>query len=243
MNKILTSTAMIALMFGAAPAMAECNIGQTTQYSKQDDAVKAPAARRDLRELRDSAMLLKTYGQDEACQSVVTAIEKIRDNRGMATKTNVDMGNKVEKTAENAANEAANAMDWSTAMDQARPVTEMQGKLTVEKMLDADLRGTKGQVVGEISDVIMSTEGKPSLAVVSFGGFLGLGEDRVAIPFNKLKIHTAMADDDDLTFFVPMTEQQLQNAPRIKTGDSNWLTDDSWTDKNEEYYEKNSVES
>jgi sporulation protein YlmC with PRC-barrel domain len=38
--------------------------------------------------------------------------------------------------------------------------------------------------VGEISDVLVDRDGKVSAFIVSVGGFLGIGEKHVAVPFN-----------------------------------------------------------
>ena len=145
MKTLLTSTALVALIAGMSPAMAECNIGQTTEYTQKDDAVQANA-RRDLRQLRNSAMILNTYGKEDACQQVVSAIEEIRDNRGRMPVSNEQAANQPENTDV----EAVEAVDYKQVMANAKPVTNFQGRLTVDKMMDADVRGANGNVVGEI---------------------------------------------------------------------------------------------
>jgi len=238
MKKLIGSTAALALMMSAAPAMAECNIGQTTDYTQQDEAVQA-TARRDLRQLRNTAMILKTYGKEDACQSVVAAIQEIRDNRGMKQVSDNTTG--TTGTAGAPATTSA-PVDYKQTMSNAKPVTELSGRLTAAKMLNSDVRSANGEVVGEIENVVLSDEGQPSHAIIAFGGFLGLGEDRVAIPFSQLKTQSQVTDNDDIVFFVSMTEQQLQNAPRVKADDDSWLSNDDWVSQNDEYYQNNTVE-
>jgi sporulation protein YlmC with PRC-barrel domain len=230
-------------MAGVAPAMAECNIGATTAYSQEDDAVM-PGARRDLRQLRNSAMILNTYGKEEACQNVVAAIEDIRNNRGQNNLTkNVqqDQTQQQAQTQQQTAEPTTREVSYQEVMQQAKPIGELGGKLTVADMMGADLRGSSGEVVGEISNIVLDNDGAPSHAVVSFGGFLGLGEDRVAIPFDKLRIHTNVADADanDPIFFVPMTDEQLASAPRVTQNDNSWISNDDWVSQNKDYYENN----
>ncbi|MGF1620255.1 MAG: PRC-barrel domain-containing protein [Rhodomicrobiaceae bacterium] len=234
MKTLLTSTALVALMAGVSPAMAECNIGKATGYTQQDDAVQGNA-RRDLRQLRNSAMILNTYGKEDACQQVLSAIEEIRDNRGRMPAA----GNQPEATGTTASVEP---VDYRQMVANATPVTEFQGRLTVDTMIDSDVRGANGEVLGEIDNIILNNEGQPSHAVVAFGGFLGLGEDRVAIPYSRLKTQTNVRDMNNLTFFVPMSQAQLENAPRVQN-DNNWMADESWLSQNDEYYETNSVDS
>jgi sporulation protein YlmC with PRC-barrel domain len=248
MKKTLTSTAILALMAGVAPAMAECNIGATTAYSQEDDAVVA-TARRDLRQLRNSAMILNTYGKEEACQNVVAAIEDIRNNRGQKNMTENVQQDQQDQTQQQAQTEQQTAerttkdsqASYEQVMQQAKPIGEIGSKLTVADMMGADLRGSNGQVVGEISNIVLDNDGAPSHAVVSFGGFLGLGEDRVAIPYDKLRIHTNVEDADanDPVFFVAITEEQLASAPRVKQNDNSWISNDDWVSQNKDYYENN----
>ncbi len=247
MKTFITSTALVALMVGAAPAMAACDIGKTTEYSKQDDAVRSPATRSDLRQLRNSAMILNTYKKDDACQSVVDAIQDIRETRAQQmseAQTKTETKNKKNNDMNTGTTNVNNAApDYMAVMADAQPVTKINGRLTVADMIDADIRGAKGKVVGEISDIVLTPEGKPSHAIVAFGGFLGLGEDRVAVPFEKLKVSRNVADQNDATFFVAMTEQQLKNAPHVKMNDDSWSSNQDWVSKNEEYYDNNSVGS
>jgi sporulation protein YlmC with PRC-barrel domain len=163
----------------------------------------------------------------------VSAIQEIRDNRGRMPAS----GNQPATTDTT----AVEPVDYRLIVAKAKPVSEFQGRLTVDNMMDTDVRGANGEVVGEVSNIILNNDGQPSHAVVAFGGFLGLGEDRVAIPYSKLKTQANVTDMDDLTFFISMTEEQLENAPRVQ--EDNWMSDDSWVSQNDEYYEKNTVDS
>jgi len=235
MKRLMASVAFVAFAVGAGPAMAQCNIGKTTEYTEKDDAV-ANEARSDLRKLRNSAMILNNYGKDDACQTVVAAIEDIRDQRGMKQ---AESGDQDRAMADGEA-QAERNKQYKEAMTNARPVTEID-RLTVSQMLDADVRGASGEVVGEISNMVLDESGEPSHAILAFGGFLGLGEDRVAVPYGKLRMHSSLEDQDDMVFFVPMSNEQLENAPRIDTEDDGWLSDENWLSQNEEYYDDNSV--
>jgi sporulation protein YlmC with PRC-barrel domain len=41
--------------------------------------------------------------------------------------------------------------------------------------------------IGDINDVLIDTQQKASLAVIGVGGFLGIGEKNVAVPFDTIK--------------------------------------------------------
>lgn len=44
-----------------------------------------------------------------------------------------------------------------------------------------------GQTIGEISNLLITPQGKVSMAVLSVGGFLGLDSKLVGVPFDALK--------------------------------------------------------
>src|ERR1700733_15709816 len=52
--------------------------------------------------------------------------------------------------------------------------------------------------IGDIQDVFLSPDGKAEALVIGVGGFLGMGEKAVAIPFNAIK-RTSKDGKDYLT--------------------------------------------
>ncbi len=64
--------------------------------------------------------------------------------------------------------------------------------------------------IGDIDDLVINKDGTISTAVIGVGGFLGVGQKDVAIPFNDLKV----ASDNDKSWFVlDRTKADLKNAP------------------------------
>jgi sporulation protein YlmC with PRC-barrel domain len=60
----------------------------------------------------------------------------------------------------------------------------------VSKLLRAEVRNDKGEKIGKIDDIIVSTDGTLSTAILEIGGFLGLGGHKVAIPVKQLVLST-----------------------------------------------------
>ena len=50
------------------------------------------------------------------------------------------------------------------------------------KLIGANVYNDKDQRIGKIEDMIVSPDGKVSVAVIEVGGFVGIGKHRVAIP-------------------------------------------------------------
>jgi len=88
-----------------------------------------------------------------------------------------------------------------------------------------DVEGTnvydlKGKEIGEIDHLMIDKiSGRVTYAVMSFGGFLGLGHSHYPVPWAALKYDTKLNG-----FVTGITEQQLKDAPAF--------SDDSWTDRN-----------
>jgi sporulation protein YlmC with PRC-barrel domain len=76
----------------------------------------------------------------------------------------------------------------------------------IEKFIGKDVYGANGKKVGELNNVLIDADGKVRAGIIEFGGFLGIGEHRVAVPWNELN-----PQGDRLT--VNMTDDQIKSAP------------------------------
>ena len=81
--------------------------------------------------------------------------------------------------------------------------------------------------IGEIMDVLVDRDGKVTVLIVGVGGFLGLGEKDVAVPFNSVRATTK----DNNTYYLVMnsTKDALKSAKGFKY-DRNamtWLPEDA----------------
>jgi sporulation protein YlmC with PRC-barrel domain len=88
----------------------------------------------------------------------------------------------------------------TTASGQAIPVSR------IRNMVVYDAKGTK---VGDVERIVQSQDGKREL-VVGVGGFLGLGERRLAIPAENVSMR------GDRLLLEGLTEEQLKRMPAIE---------------------------
>ncbi len=70
--------------------------------------------------------------------------------------------------------------------------------------------------------MIDKTSGKVAYAVLSFGGFLGIGDDYYPLPWSMLKYSERLGG-----YEVNVTDQQLKNAPKYGRSET-W----NWDDRN-----------
>lgn len=74
-----------------------------------------------------------------------------------------------------------------TAATSPTVATSATGEWRTSKMDGVNVYNDANEKIGAISDLLMDKSGNVKLAVIGVGGFLGMGEHMVAIPFEKLK--------------------------------------------------------
>ena len=79
------------------------------------------------------------------------------------------------------------------------------------KLLNAAVYNDKNERIGKIEDMLVSPDGKLSVAVIDVGGFLGMGKHRVAIPVDQFSDITAKR------LVLPgATKQALKELPEFR---------------------------
>ncbi|WP_133251606.1 PRC-barrel domain-containing protein [Zavarzinia aquatilis] len=80
-------------------------------------------------------------------------------------------------------------------------------------LIGADVTNAAGEDVGEVTDLVIGSDNKVSTAIVSVGGFLGVGDKLVAIALADL---TVTPDEDGaLTVKVAASKDQLKAMPEV----------------------------
>jgi len=102
---------------------------------------------------------------------------------------------------------------------------ERRAWATVNKM-------TGGGKVGTIERVMIDKRaGRVAYAVMSFGGFLGMGQDYVALPWHMLRYNENLD-----AYEMNITENQLRGAPAIAQGWDSGIVSRDWERKVHTYY-------
>jgi hypothetical protein len=91
-----------------------------------------------------------------------------------------------------------------------------------DKVEGTAVYGADESQIGSIERVMINKRsGKVSYAVLSFGGFLGIGDDHYPLPWEALKYDTGLGG-----YRTGITQKQLQGAPKYRS-DNDW----SWEDQ------------
>ncbi len=85
--------------------------------------------------------------------------------------------------------------------------------MTVNDWYKQSVYDPSNSKIGEIKDVLLSQDGKVNALIVGVGGFLGMGEKDVAVPFAAVK-HTTK--DGKVYLTLDTTKDALKAAPGLK---------------------------
>ena len=100
----------------------------------------------------------------------------------------------------------------------------------ISKILGADVRNRTGDKIGDVRDLVVDGSGTIRLAIVSTGGFLGVGDRLHAVPW---EVMTLGPKDDRI---LDIDKAHLQAAPGFTSKTWPNLGDDRWLADNRRYY-------
>jgi|SRR3990172_1142875 len=109
------------------------------------------------------------------------------------------------------------------------PGPELMGAST---LIGDRVRNKKDEELGEIKEIMLDMRtGEVSYAVLSYGGFLGMGDKLFAVPWDALTL-----DAKNEGFTLDVDKKRLQDAPGFDK--SKWpdMSDPSWAKQIHTYY-------
>lgn len=111
-------------------------------------------------------------------------------------------------------------------MERAHPDHTM---ISSDRVKDTAVYSTSGDHVGAIDHLMIDkVSGQVRYAVMSFGGFMGLGHSHYPIPWTALKYDTGVQG-----YVTGITENQLRDAPEFSDDSYN---DRAWEDRLHTHY-------
>ncbi len=99
--------------------------------------------------------------------------------------------------------------------------TSALGAISVSDLMSLKIRNGANETIGDIKDIVMSSEGKIQDVIVGVGGFLGMGERYVAIAWDQLRI--ARSGDNTVAAHINSTMEQLKAMPAFKHDRNVWV--------------------
>jgi hypothetical protein len=89
-----------------------------------------------------------------------------------------------------------------------RRFAEHTGLFRSSSVVGSDVKDLAGKDAGKVEDLLIDSRGNVAYAVVSFGGFLGVGDKLFAVPWDAM-----MVDRDKRTVHLDVRKETLERAP------------------------------
>ncbi len=106
------------------------------------------------------------------------------------------------------------------------------GLMGADTLIGTDVYNEQSENLGDIKEIMLDMRtGRVEYAVLSFGGFLGMGEKLFAVPWSALK-----QDADRKCFVLNVDKARLESAPGFDK--DNWpnMVDPTWATTIHNYY-------
>jgi sporulation protein YlmC with PRC-barrel domain len=157
----------------------------------------AQGARRGMGAIVAAAEVFAMRGKEESCQTVLEEARKLHQER-------VQM-------IEEAGIAPEEVQSWRhEQLLTAVPVTEMERAISIDSAVGAEVRNMKDEHLGDIKDVVLAQDGTIEYALLSRGGFFGLGEEFVPVSWQSLQAVPTLD-----TFVLDVPKNVVEQAPQI----------------------------
>ena len=95
----------------------------------------------------------------------------------------------------------------------ATHTTEAATLLAASEIKGSTVKNRQREEIGDIDEVLIEPDsGRVRFAILSVGGFLGLGSTRVAVPWSAFEISR---EGGRITYMLDATRERLEKAPRM----------------------------
>ena len=191
-NKLLTSVAAGALFLGAA--IAPVAFAQDTTQPSTTQTMEDPAATPEA----GSTDMGATPSDDAAASDSTTETAPATDS------------------AETPAADADKSMDTAAAAGDTYLTEQAQDQISANTYIGQAVYNSADESIGNIADLIVKKEGGVDAAVIGVGGFLGIGEKWVAVPFENITVNQ-VPESGEVKLTTTETAESLEAAPEFKT--------------------------
>lgn len=96
-----------------------------------------------------------------------------------------------------------------TSPDLTVATVKLQGGLRASKLIGSAVYNDQNEKIGSVDDLIVKDGNRIVMSVISVGGFIGIGNKLVAIPFDQLHLET---NNDGSKVTMPGANKDALNA-------------------------------
>ena len=123
-------------------------------------------------------------------------------------------------------------MSIQSKITKTDPETRYRRVLSASTLAGDNVQNSAGEDLGKVDELMIDIPtGRVAYAVLSIGGFLGMGNKLFAVPWSALRV-----DEDKKVFVLDVDKKKLENAPGFDK--DNWpdMADITWGTEIFSYY-------
>jgi sporulation protein YlmC with PRC-barrel domain len=225
-NIWLATASALALLAG--PALA-----QTTTTDPNVTIVNPDGPAEQTGEAVDNAAGATVDAAQDAAQATGQAVDNAADATADATQDAAQAtGQAVDNAAETVTTttpevevetDTATETEMETDTEEVAEGTPVEGQIFTQSpdtflastLMDGSVINPSGEEIGDVNDLVMTSEGMIEGVVIGVGGWLGIGQKDVAIEMGRIEI--TQDEDGDLAFQLNATREELEAAPEFQT--------------------------
>jgi putative membrane protein len=152
-------------------------------------------------------------GDDDVAKFAQETLPTLQEH--LKTAQSLASSQSTQKEAKQPKEMAPEASAPPPAASSTKDTAELESKLPAEAIsistyYNKDVYDTQDNKIGDVNDILLDKDGRLSTAIIGVGGFLGVGEKDVAVPFKTLKISEK---GGDRYLVINATKEALEKAP------------------------------
>lgn len=110
---------------------------------------------------------------------------------------------------------------------------EFRRVLSASTIIGDEIQNSQGEKLGKLEEIMINLDsGKIAYAVLSFGGFLGMGEKLFALPWEKLHV-----DQERKCIILNADKERFKDMPGFDKEHWPDMADPNWQSKISSYYQ------
>ncbi|WP_416899437.1 MAG: PRC-barrel domain-containing protein [Minwuia sp.] len=173
--------------------------------------------RRDERILRDAALTFARNGDQEACERMIEEIRELREKH------------------EDKAERQARVEEREKMLKDSQPLDDKDRLVWTEGLIGAEVVNMQNEDLGHVEDVVVrGGTGGEVYAMISHGGFLGLGEKLTPVRLTDLR-----QTEGSGTLVLKVGAERFAEAPEVDFDEEARRTARSWGNDIEAWWDKN----
>lgn len=103
------------------------------------------------------------------------------------------------------------AVPGGASTDAAASTEAITGWSAKDDIIGKTVRNENDEKIGDVNDIVISSDGRSMYLLIGAGGFLGMGEKDVAVPFDRFQ------RSEDRIMLSGYSKEQLKALPEVRT--------------------------